>query len=257
MRQLSAELTEAPDASDFGHYHRTSGNDLIPTGGLFALHASPTIPAIRKVAVFDPVLFVGQPGVDEFKHVISEGKRRLASDGAAAAMASLTAFAMAGQAQRSKELVSAPYRLLGWAMTRPSFCRLWLWADARMVKGDNVALRDLIPPLMPELELVEATARTIDDYKNATAEVLLLCGAEAPPLFTATLDALANVLPNSTRVELPGLNHGAPKTGAAGPRSSPTNCAGSPVPTPKPRRRPQSPMLMVLMSRTCTPTTAT
>ena len=33
-------------------------------GALFALHASLTIPAIRNVAVFEPVLFAGQPGVD-------------------------------------------------------------------------------------------------------------------------------------------------------------------------------------------------
>src|SRR5271165_3923742 len=32
-------------------------------------------------------------------------------------------------------------------------------------------------------------------------------GSHAPPLFTGTLAALANVLPHATRVELPGLNH--------------------------------------------------
>ena len=36
-------------------------------GGLFALHGSMAIPAIRKVAVFEPVVFVGQPGLDDFK----------------------------------------------------------------------------------------------------------------------------------------------------------------------------------------------
>ena len=50
-----------------------------------------------------------------------------------------------------------------------------------------------------------------------TAEVLLLCGTEALPLFQGTLDALANVLPHATRVELPRLNHGAAKTRAANP----------------------------------------
>ena len=37
----------------------------------------------------------------------------------------------------------------------------------------------------------------------------MLCGSEAQPLFKGTLDALANALPQATRVELPGLNHGA------------------------------------------------
>jgi pimeloyl-ACP methyl ester carboxylesterase len=180
-------------------------------GGLFALHASMTTPAIRKVAAFEPVVFVGQPGLDDFKRGISEGKRRLESDGVAAAMASLTSFAMGGQAERSKESVTAPYRMLGWALAQPSICRVLLWADARMVRGDNVALRDLLPALIPELELVKATEGTIDQYRNVTAEVLILAGDDAVPLFTDTLDALEKVLPNWTRVDLPGVNHGAPQ----------------------------------------------
>lgn len=172
-------------------------------GGLFALHGSLTVPAIRKVAVFEPVLFVGQPGVAEFIGVISRNGRRLASGDVAAVMAGLARDAQASQRQS----VAAPYRLLGWAMTQPSFCRMLLCVDAQLVKGDDVALRDLIPALKPELDQVKATAGTIDDYRNVTAEVLLLCGTEALPLFKGTLDALANVLPHATRVELPRLNH--------------------------------------------------
>jgi pimeloyl-ACP methyl ester carboxylesterase len=174
-------------------------------GGLFALHASMTIPALSKVAVFEPVLFVGQPGLDEFKGMMSRNEHRWASGDVAAVMAGLTKDAH----DYRGESVAAPYRLLGWAMAQPAFCRLLLWVDAQLVKGDDVALRDLIPALKPELEQVRATEGTIDDYKLVTAEVLLMCGAEAPPLFTGTLDALANVLPRATRIELPGVNHGA------------------------------------------------
>lgn len=174
-------------------------------GGLFALHASLTIPAISKVAVFEPVLFVGQPGLDEFKAMMSRNEHRSASSDVAVVMAGLTKDAH----DYRGESVAAPYRLLGWAMARPAFCRLLLWVDARLVKGDDVALRDLIPALKPELDQVKATEGTIDDYKKVTAEVLLMCGAEAPPLFTGTMGALANVLPNATRIELPGVNHGA------------------------------------------------
>jgi hypothetical protein len=56
---------------------------------LFALHASLSVPAIRKVGVFEPVLFVGQPGLGEFKEVVSRGQRLVASGDVAAAMASL------------------------------------------------------------------------------------------------------------------------------------------------------------------------
>ena len=97
----------------------------------------------------------------------------------AAVMAGLTRGA---QDYRGQSL-AAPYRLLEWALAQPAFCRLLLWVDARLVRGDNVALRDLIPALKPELDLVRATEGTIDHYKNMTAEILLMCGAEAPPLF--------------------------------------------------------------------------
>jgi pimeloyl-ACP methyl ester carboxylesterase len=175
-------------------------------GGLFALHASMAVPAIRKVAVFEPVLFVGQPGLDEFKEMMSRNEHRFATGSLGEVMAGLTKDA--GNDPRGKS-ISGPYRLLLWAFSQPAVCSMLLWADARLVKGDDVALRDLIPALKPELDLVKATEGTIDDYKNVTAEVLLLCGAEAPPLFTGTLDALANVLPHATRIELPGVNHGA------------------------------------------------
>jgi pimeloyl-ACP methyl ester carboxylesterase len=55
-------------------------------GGLFALHGSLKIPAIRKVAVFEPVLFVGQPGLDEFEEVINRSDLRLTSGDLAAVM---------------------------------------------------------------------------------------------------------------------------------------------------------------------------
>ena len=157
-------------------------------GGLFALHASLTVPAIRKVSVFEPVLFVGQPGVDEFKQVIARGESRLAAGDIAAAMAGLAEDARDSGGQRGQS-ISLPYR-------QPIACRLLLWADARLAKGDDVALRDLVPALIPELEQVKATEGTIDDYRNATAEVLLLCGSEAPPLFKGTLDG--TVIPEGT-----------------------------------------------------------
>jgi hypothetical protein len=167
------------------------------------------IPAIRKVGVFEPVLFVGQPGLDDFKEIISRGQRLVSSGDIGAAMASLAKDAQ--DSDPRAQMVSAPLRLLGQTMRQPSICRMLLWADARRVRGDDASLRDLIVAWKQELDVVKATAGTIDGYKNVTADVLLLCGSDAPPLFTGSLDALQNVLPRATRIGLPGLNHGAPQ----------------------------------------------
>lgn len=175
-------------------------------GGLFALHASLTVAAIRKVAVFEPVLFVGQPGVADFKNVISRAEPLLARGDIAGAMAGLAKDAR--DSDTRAQAISAPYRLLSQIMTRPIVCRALLWTDARMVRGDDCALRDLVAAFGTEIAAVKAASGTIEEYRNVTAEVLLMCGSGAAPLFTGTLDALAAVLPRSTRVDLPGLNHG-------------------------------------------------
>ncbi|QLL06866.1 alpha/beta fold hydrolase [Mycobacterium vicinigordonae] len=187
----------------------------VADGGLFALHASTAIPAIRKVAVFEPVLFVGQPGLDEFKRIINRGQRLVDSGDIAAAMASLAKDSYDSD-PRAQE-VSAPYRLLGRVMTQPAICRALLWADARRVTGDGVPLRDLIVAWKQELDVVKATEGTLEDYAKVAAEVLLMCGTGAPTLFTGTLDALQQVLPRATRVELPGLNHGGPQDQGGNP----------------------------------------
>lgn len=175
-------------------------------GGLFALHGSMAVPAVRKVAVFEPVVFVGQPGLDDFKQTISRGEALMAKGDIAAAMSSLAKDA--GNDVRTQD-VSTPYRLLGQLMTQPAMCRVFLWLDALIARGDKVPLRDLVPALIPELQQVRATEGTIEDYRRVTAECLLMYGGGAPTLFTGTLDALQQVLPHSKRVELPGCNHGA------------------------------------------------
>lgn len=176
-------------------------------GGLIALHASMTVPAIRKLAVFEPVVFVDQPGLAEFKELVGRGQRLLAGGDVAAAMASLASDAQDSD-PRAKS-VAAPYRLLGRVMANPAVCRVLLWADSRRVKGDDAALRDLIVAWKTDMEVVKATEGHIDDYKNVSADVLLMSAIDTAPLFAGTLDALQKVLPHSTRVELPRVNHGA------------------------------------------------
>ena len=175
-------------------------------GGLFALHGSVSIPQIRRVAVFEPVIFVGQPGLDEFKKTIDRGEALVAGGDIAVAISSLAADA--GNDPRT-QAVSPLYRVMGRVLAAPLVCRALLLLDALAARGDTVALRDLVPALIPELRQVTATEGTIDYYRSVTAECLLMCGTGAPPLFTATQDALQQVLPHATRVSLPGLNHGA------------------------------------------------
>ncbi len=167
-------------------------------GALFALHAAISNPDIHKVAAYEPLIFFGQPGLEEFKTIIEHYNQHIAEGNVAAAMESLT-----------KD--SGKYMVVN---ITPDFLlvpifKLAIKLDAWKVKGDDdVSLQELLPTLHDELELVQKTEGTLRDYKNVSAEVLFLRGSETEPLLRDTQDTLNQVLPHSTLVELKGLDHG-------------------------------------------------
>jgi pimeloyl-ACP methyl ester carboxylesterase len=166
-------------------------------GGLFALHASMSLPELERIAVYEPVLFAGQPGQAEFEQVIDRYSARIEAGDVVGAAIGLTK-----DADLARVVGAIPD-----AVFRPLF-RLALWLDARRVRPGDTSLRQLIPTLRPELVEVRATEGTVDDYRRVTAHVLLMRASEAPPLMTGSLDALRRVLPHSDLLVLPGLRHG-------------------------------------------------
>ena len=60
-----------------------------------------------------------------------------------------------------------------------SISKFALKFDARNLKGDDVPLRDLIPTMPFEIELVKKTEGTIENYKDVSAEVLLIMGSKS------------------------------------------------------------------------------
>lgn len=167
-------------------------------GALFALHAAIGRPDIERVAAYEPLLFLDQPGLagfvannDRFNREVAEGQL---------AQAMVTAIQGTG---RPPALARAPRALLA------PLLDLGLRFNARRVRGDDVALRDLLDTLPREIELVKSTEGTIEEYSQVGAEVLLLHGSRTDDLFAATASALAAVIPHSTSLTIPGLDHGA------------------------------------------------
>jgi pimeloyl-ACP methyl ester carboxylesterase len=177
---------------------KTGAHFVFGTAGVAGIHAAISLPAIEKVAVFEPVLFLNQPGQKEFESMVEGFDKQMAKGDLVGGMVSLTKAS-----QVSKVISNLPDFFLA-----PPF-RLLLWIDEKRVKGDNVSLRALLPTLHVELLHVKETAGTLENYKNISAEVLLLLGSKtSDPLIRETAKALNNVLPHSHLVELPGLVHG-------------------------------------------------
>ncbi|WP_211251402.1 MULTISPECIES: alpha/beta fold hydrolase [Methanobacterium] len=163
-------------------------------GALFALHAAISNPAIYKVAAYEPLVFAGQPELDQFRITIQHLDKNIAEGKVAKATVDLTKDSV-NFIKPIPDLVLVP------------LVKLILWMNVKTVKGDDVSYQELIPTLDDELHLVEKTEGTIEDYKNVSARVLLLEGSKTHSLLKESLDALNEVLPHSNLVELKGLNH--------------------------------------------------
>jgi pimeloyl-ACP methyl ester carboxylesterase len=163
-------------------------------GALFALHAAISNKNIHKVAAYEPLVFVEQDGLDEFKAGIEHFNKNMATGNVAKAAVGLT-----------KDSVKF-LKIIPDFIAIP-IVKLILWRNARNVKGDDVAYQDLVPTLQQELQLVRKTEGTLENYKRVSAEVLLLVGSKTQSLIKDSLNALNKTIPNSNLVELEGLNH--------------------------------------------------
>ena len=163
-------------------------------GALFALHAAISNPSIHKIAAYEPLVFAGQPELDQFRITIQHLDKNMAEGKVAKATVDLT-----------KDSVDSFKRIPDFIMV--PLVKLILWMNVKTVKGDDVPYKELIPTLDDELHLVEKTEGTLEDYKNVSAKVLLLEGNKTQSLLKESLDALNEVLPHSHLIELKGLNH--------------------------------------------------
>ena len=87
-----------------------------------------------------------------------------------------------------------------------------LFLRSQRPRSGNVAWRELVASLPTELDPVLDTAGTLEQYRQLDAQVLLMYGSETDPMFADCAEALHAVLPHSTVLRLPGLNHDSAQT---------------------------------------------
>jgi len=85
--------------------------------------------------------------------------------------------------------------------------RLAIRASAKDAASENVSLDVLIRALHFDVRLGAEMAGTVDSFEAARTEILLIGGGRSVAYLPLALDALAGILPNARRIELPGLGH--------------------------------------------------
>ncbi|MFC7546038.1 alpha/beta fold hydrolase [Plantactinospora sp. GCM10030261] len=178
----------------------------VSSGALVALCAALEVPAIRRLAVFEPPLY---PARDSPAAVLERFDREFTSGRLPAAMVTAMLAAEMGPALFRRLPRRLLERLTALAMAQQ---------DRRPVDG-MIPMRRLGPTLRHDLGVVTELAGTVERFRPLGIEVLLLGGGRTRPYLKRALDDLARVLPLARRIELPGLDHGA--TGNSDERGRP------------------------------------
>ena len=185
IEDLQAILAESGAQMVFG----------VSAGGLVALEAARTLPAIRKVAVYEPALLMAAS-----RHTgwLSRFDQEIARGDVAAAMVT----SMYGLELAPPVFKIMPRRLL------VSLTNMAMKSEDKKATSEAATMRKLAPTVHYEGVLLAEMASTIATFAEVPAEVLLLGGSKGLPFLKPSLDALARTLPHNRRVEFPGLDHG-------------------------------------------------
>jgi hypothetical protein len=85
--------------------------------------------------------------------------------------------------------------------------RLGIAADAKSVRGDDIAIRDLIPTVRFDAKLARESVNALEGLDRLRCDVLLLGGNRSARPLRVGLDALSARLPRAKRVQLRGVGH--------------------------------------------------
>ncbi|HML04538.1 MAG TPA: alpha/beta hydrolase [Methanobacterium sp.] len=177
------------------------------TGGIIALQSALYLPAIYKAVLYEPPFIVNETELDNFNDIGERYDQYLAEGKLSSAM--VTSGELATKV--SGDELQPPYQ---WVKYMPNIIlRLLFWfileTDAWNVKGDNIKLKDLLPTFHNDVVLVNETKGRVENFKDVSAEVLLLSGSRTFLFLKHAIDALKEVLPHVKCVEIQGIDHAA------------------------------------------------
>lgn len=167
----------------------------VSAGGLAVLEAARTLPAIRKVAVYEPALVLDKA---RYTGWLSRFDEEMAAGQVSAAMVT----SMLGLELAPSFMRMVPRRLLA------GLTSMALNSEDKKAASDAVTMRKLAPTLHYEGALVTELAGQADRFASVQADVLLMNGSKGLPFLRPGMDALAATLPHCQRVEFAGLDHG-------------------------------------------------
>lgn len=166
----------------------------VSAGSIISLKAALTLPAIQKLAIYEPPLFtdsaVPKAIMTRFDGEMAQGK-----------VTSALTTSMKGVPLMSDFFSAMPRWLLEFMTNK------MISSEDKKGGGNYASFRELAPTLHHDGQIMVEMSGQQESLKAMRAEVLLLGGSKSTAFLKAGLDSVAKVLPHARRVELHGLNH--------------------------------------------------
>lgn len=186
VEDLDAVLTKSGAALAFG----------VSAGGLIALEAARTLPAIQRAAIFDPALIVNGSVPTAF---LKRFDREMAHGDIGSALVT----AMLGSHMGPPLFNRIPRPIL------KLLTSVAMGIEDRSARPDDVTMRKLASTLRPDFGLSVEAEGALDRYRAIPGRLLLLGASHSPGYFKTALAALEEIRPDAQRIEFAGRNHGA------------------------------------------------
>lgn len=168
----------------------------LSSGAIISLEAALALPAIQKLAIYEPPLFLEGTlpvaYIDRYEKELAEGNL------AGALITGMKA------GKFGPPIMSLMPRWLLQSMTS----RI-MKLEEKKGTGGYAPMSVLAYTLHNDFQIVRATSGKIEHFRAVEIEVLLLGGSKSPMYLKIALNELEKVLPHRKRTEFPGLDHGA------------------------------------------------
>jgi pimeloyl-ACP methyl ester carboxylesterase len=176
----------------------TGANHLwgLSSGACIALHAARTMPAITRLAIFEPPLL---PSRADAAAVLATFDDEMTRGRIGEAMVT---------AMRGAEMGPGWLRAMPKALTA-KLVVAGMTLEAKRPAGRYPTMRDLAPTLHADFAIVAESSGRLRDFASIRADVLLMGGSRSPAFLKRSLTGLEGALPGAARVEFGGLDHGA------------------------------------------------
>jgi pimeloyl-ACP methyl ester carboxylesterase len=190
--------TIGDDVADLDAVLRATGGRFVfglSSGGDVVLEAALTLPRIERLAVCEPaILLDGIPakGIERFDAYVETGD--------------LPGILVAGM-KLSRQGPALMRAMPDW-LVKPAIKRI-MKAEAKTAAGDDASMAELAKSLPYDIAIAQSTSSSITKFKEIKQPVLLVGGSNSPDFLKQSLGELEQIIPDTTRVEITGVDHAA------------------------------------------------